>query len=181
MKKESIVQFVGFITRLDFEEFVTKWDYYARQFSTDPCTMILQQGVETNKYKYISQQECPEENFKFAFMKGRSSEHFAEHKVKVVQAGGYLRVQTVKCLHVEKDHAKIMAFIDHQQTDIGFYRQLSQYSCLNIYQAYYESCAYGHILEFFAPEANAASLLQQLKTRTGTEAALYRECLVPSI
>lgn len=179
MKKDSIVQFVGFITRLGFDEFVGKWEQYARQSSANSRDMILQQGIETNKYKYVSQQECPEGNFKFAFMKGRSSEHFAEHKVKVVQAGGYMPVQ-VNCLHAQNGDVKVMAFIDHHETDIEFYTRLPLYRHLNIYQAYYESCTYAYILEFFTPETNAVELLQQLKTRTGTEAALYRECLVPS-
>lgn len=180
MKKDTIVQFVGFITRLDFDEFVTKWEHYAKQFMADPEEMILQQGSGTSRYKYLSQQECPEDDFRFAFMKGRNSEHFAEHKVKVAQTGGYIPMQ-VQCKHAQKGDVKVIAFVSHNENDISFYSRLSLYRHLNIYQAYYESCAYAYILEYFTPEKDVAELLQQLKTKIGTEAALYKECLVPKV
>ncbi len=180
MKKNSITQFVGFITDLDFDEFVVKWEHYAKQFMANSGAMTLQQEAETkSRYKYVSQHECLEHDFRFAFMKGRSSEHFPEQKVKVVQAGGYTPVQIGCRYHDENVDAKVMAFISHHENDIDFYRQLSSYRYLNIYEAYYESCTYGHILEFFTPETDVPDLLQQLKTRPGTEVAIYRECLVP--
>jgi len=179
MKKDSIIQFVCFITHLDFEEFVVKWEHYAKQFMTNSGAMTLQQGAETkSRYKYVSQHEYRQEGFRFAFMKGRSSEHFPEQKVKVIQAGGYMPVQ-IECRHLEEGDVKVMAFISHNETDIDFYSQVSLYRHLNIYQAYYESCTYGYILEFFTPETDAHELVEQLKTRAGIDVALYRECLVP--
>ena len=85
----------------------------------------------------------------------------------------------IECRHPDERDVKVMAFISHNETDINFYSQVSLYRHLNIYQAYYESCTYGHILEFFTPETDAHELVEQLKTRAGIDVALYRECLVP--
>ena len=180
MKKESIIQFVGFITNLDFDEFVPKWEEYAQQFNKRTGVIILQQLVESKcRYKYVSRLESPEAEFRFAFMKGRSSEHFPEHKVKVAQAGGYTPVRIECNHHDENGDDKVMAFISHNEDDIGFYTRLSMVSHLNIYKDFYESCTYAYIMEFFTQETETAHLLQQLKTRTGVEAALYKECQVP--
>lgn len=181
MKKDTISQFVCFITNLEFDEFVSKWEPYAKRFINKYVETTLQQQFETKgRFKYISQHEWPQEDFQFAFMEGRKgSEHFPEHNVKVVQAGGYTLIQN-ECRHNEiNENVKIMAFISHRENDIGFYKQLSLYRHLNIYQAYYESCTYAYIMEFFAEETQVAELTQQLKTRAGIEIAIYRECLVP--
>ena len=64
-------------------------------------------------------------DFRFAFMKGRSSEHFPEHTAKVVQAGGYMPVQ-IQCEHDdEEDDVKVIALLVHNETDLGFYHRLN--------------------------------------------------------
>ena len=180
MKKDIIVQFVCFSTNLDIEEFSTQWEHYARRFMADPGILILQEAAESNgrtKYKYVSQHECRKEDFRFAFMKGRSSEHFPEHNAKVVLAGGYTPVQ-IQCLHDKKKHdVKVMTFISHDETDLSFYHQLT-YRHLNIYEAYYESCTYSYIMEFFVHETEAPGLVKHLRSRNGVEVALYKECPV---
>jgi hypothetical protein len=181
MKNDTIFQFVCFITNLDFEAFAPRWEHYAKRFMRKNVETTLQQQSETKgRFKYISQHEWPQEDFQFAFMEERKgSEHFPEHNVKVVQAGGYTPVQ-IECRHNETaGDVKIMAFISHRENDIDFYRQLSLYRYLNIYQAYYESCSYAYILEFFVEETNVADMMQQLKARAGIEIARYKECLVP--
>jgi hypothetical protein len=182
IKKDVIVQFVGFTTRLDFEEFSVRWEQYANRNRNKKMDIILQQQFDTNcRFKYVSQHEWPPEDFQFAFMKGRESLNFPEHNVKVVQTGGYSPVQTECRQHDDHDLVKLMVFISHNETDIDFYKELSCYHFLNIYQAYYESCSYGYVLEFFTEETNMAELLLQLKTRTGIETGIYRECLVPNL
>jgi hypothetical protein len=176
MKKDSIVHFVCFITDLDLEEFHVKWELYAKRFTTGKEARILQQNGETKgRYKYVSKHVCPNEDFRFTFMKGRTSEHFPEQKVKVVEAGGYSPVQ-IQCLNNgDAGDVRILAFINHNEPGTDYYRQLTMYHYLNIYEAYYESCAYGYILEFFISPTDASELLLQLKARAGIEYASYKE------
>jgi hypothetical protein len=181
MKKDSIIQFVGFITNLEFEEFVAKWEFYAKRFHTASSGIILQESVSKSRFKYLSQHVWAGKDFRFAFMKERNSEHFPEHNVKVLQAGGYTALQAERRRNEDNGDIKIMAFTNHNENDINFYKQLPGYNHLNIYQAYYESCSYGYILEFFMPETDSLVLVQQLKTRAGTEVAIYRECMVPHV
>ena len=180
MKKNTIVQFVCFVTNLDLDQFGVKWEHYSKAFMAGTDNMSLQRAQDTNnrhKYKYISQHECSTENFRFDFMKERTSEHFPEHTAKVVQAGGFMPVQ-VQCRHVEdKDDVKIIAFIDGPETDFSFYHRQT-YRHLNIYEAYYESCAYSYIMEFIIQESEAAALVKELKVRPGVEAVIYKECSV---
>jgi hypothetical protein len=185
MKKDSIFQFVCFITNLGQDEFLPKWEHYAKRFmnkKTEPALHQQQQvnGIK-NRYQYISQHEWPDQDFQFSFMDERRSEHFPEHNVKVVQTGGYVRNLSEKREPEEDGDVKLISFIGHNENDIDFYRRLSHYHLLNIYQAFYESCSYGYVLEYFVPEKNAEELMQQIKQRPGTETGIYRACLVPHI
>ena len=177
MKKDTLVQFVCFVTDLDFSEFIPKWEFYAAQFMNTHSQMTLQEKFESrSKFKYVSQHECPDRDFEFAFMKGRNSAHFPEHKAKVIQAGGYMPLQIESPQKKEKGVVKLMAFISHDETDISFYSQMPLYRHLNIYQAWYESCLYAYVMEFFVEETHATELLHQLRTREGAESGLYKEC-----
>lgn len=183
MKKDTLVQFVCFETSIELDEFVPKWEHFARESGNKkPESTLLQQAVTKTKFKYISQHKWPQDDFQFVFMKGRHSEHFPECRVKVVQAGGYTPLQ-IQCKHeTVPDAAKIMVLISNAQTDITSFTQLQTYRYLNIYQAYYESSMYAYILEYFVKEKHAADLLQQLKTHApNTEIVMYRECLVAAV
>lgn len=180
MKKDTVIQFVGFATKLDFEEFLPQWKEYVSQFMKLSGTRLVQRQMETkNSFKYISQHELPDTGFRFNFMKGRNSEHFPEQRVKVIQAGGYIPLQIEYSKQPAKGQVKLMVLISHNEYDIDFYRQTPLITHLNIYQAYYENCTYSHILEVFTTEANAPLLLEQLQSRTGTDAALYKDCELP--
>ncbi|MES1216181.1 MAG: hypothetical protein ABUT20_11745 [Bacteroidota bacterium] len=181
MKKDTIFQFVCFVTNLPFEEFVIKWETYAKRFMNKRVETTLQEQFQTKgRFKYISQHQWPHDDFQFEFMEGREgSEQFPEHNVKVVQAGGYTPMQIEYNHHEMNGAVKVMAFISHRENDIDFYKNLSLFRYLNIYEAYYESCTYAYIMEFFVEEIQVADLLQQLKSRTGIEVAIYKECLVP--
>ena len=183
MKKESIVQFVCFVTNLELDEFAPKWDHYSKRSKNSETEPVLYQkeALAKNKFRYISQQECPDFDFSYVDKNDRRSEHFPEQSVRIIQAGGYLP-QKQKGRHAQKDgDIKVMALISHDENDIDFYGRLPSYHNLNIYQAYYESCLYGYVLEFFVPETDADELLRQLKQRHGVEAGIYKECLVPHV
>src|SRR5688500_19608854 len=90
MKKNTIVQFVCFITDLGLDEFIPKWERYAnRLMNYNPETTLLQHAGTKSKFRYISKHEWLEGDFNFTFMNQKRSEHFPEHNVKVVQIGGY--------------------------------------------------------------------------------------------
>jgi hypothetical protein len=181
MKKDTIVQFVGFITTLEFDDFITRWDSFAKRFTKKNVkTTILELAGSKSRYKYLSQHQWPQEDFQPAFMEKKRSESFPEHTVKSVQFGGYnLFAQTSNGKAAGKGLVKVMAFISQNENDIDFYRNLDGFSSLTIYQAYYESCTYGYVIEYLAEEKNAAALVEQLKTRHGNEVAAYKDCPVP--
>lgn len=182
MKKDSPLYFVGFITDIGFDEFIQKWDYYAKQESTTNFAVVLQQETESKtRFKYVSHHKLKNDNITFTFMKGRNSEHFADQKVRVVNIGGYTPMLALYNHPTKNNDTRLLAFLSHNETDIDFYRQLLPIECVNIYQAYYESCTYGYVVELFLPEIAAEGLLQQLKTRPGIEVSLYKECMVPHV
>lgn len=183
MKKTTIVQFVCFVTDLGLDEFIPKWDRYAnRLMNHNPETTLQQHKATKSKFRYISQHEWQEGDFNFTFMNQKQSEHFPEHNVKVVQIGGYTLLKAENRKRTDKRNLiKLMAFINHDENDLDFYLQLSLFNQLNIYQPYYESCAYGYVMEFFVPEADADELVQQLKQRKGVETGIYKECMMAQL
>lgn len=181
MKKDTIIQFVCFITELDFDPFVTKWETYAKKLMTDHTKMALQEAVGKGRFRYISQHECADRDFKFTFMNARRSDDLPEHHIKIIQAGGYSPLQTERKRGQDKGDLKLIAFISHEENDLDFYRNLPGYSALNIYEAYYENCAYGFIMEYFVPEGESFELLAQLKQRPGVISSQYKESLVPQL
>jgi hypothetical protein len=183
MTKDTIVQFVGFITSINADDFSPEWDRYAKNFKHKKKVPILQEIAEgkKNKFRYVSQHEWESEEFHFMFMNEKKSEHFREMAVKVVQTGGYILLQPTKKYTEQNSNQKLIAFISHDENDIDFYRQLPFHKHLNIYQAFYESCLYGYTMEFFTPEKDAEELLELLKQRNGVEAGVYREALVPHL
>ncbi len=184
MKKDTVVQFVGFVTNLNLDDFAPKWEYYAKKLLTkkQEQTGLQQQVTDTkNKFRYISQHEWSDTSSNFSFMNEKRAEHFPEHNVKVVQAGGYISLQVQNKSAEANGCNKLIAFISHNETDIDFYRGLPLPRYLNIYQAFYESCHYGFVIEFFVPETDTDELLQLLKQRSGVETGIYRNCLVPHL
>lgn len=181
MEKNTIMQFVCFETRLETDTFISLWEPYAKQLLRDSGDIVLQEALaekNRNRFKYMSQHECNRSDFQFAFMKGRV--HFRDNKAKIIQAGGYIPVQ-VQCQHNDvKGDVKVIAFLAANDTDMEFYHRQT-YRHLNIYEAYFENCAYSYILEFFIQEPEAPALVDQLRSRRGVEVALFKElALVPS-
>jgi hypothetical protein len=180
MKKNTLVQFVCFVTNLEPDEFVPKWERYAKKLiDYNPETTLLQQVETKSKYRYISQHDWQDRDVHFSFMNDRRSEHFPEHNAKVVQIGGYTLLQTERRKHIDNnDLTKLIAFISHEEYDVDYFRTLPLYSRLTIYQPYYESCSYGYVMEFFVPEIDADDLARQIKERKGTEVGTYKECMM---
>jgi len=178
MKKDTIIQFVCFITNVQLDEFAPLFERYAKRLTNKKAASALQQQLAETKarFRYVSQHEWTDADFHFTFMNERRSEHFPEHNVKVVQAGGYLPLEIKRKGGEEEGEVRLIAFIGHNENDIDFYRDLSS-NDINIHQAFYESCMYGYVIEFFVEENNADQLLRQLKQRPGVETGIYKECI----
>jgi hypothetical protein len=174
---EKIVQFVCFITDLGTPEFKVEWENYKGEMENVQIATALHEKLPStcSKYRYISIHPCLDDTVPFLFKKQGRSRHLHHHEVKVIQAGGYIPVQISKKGKAGKGEVKLIVCLSHDDNDIEFYKSLSLYRHLNIYQAYYESCAYGFILEFFVQEADAALLEQKAKRKPYTERGLYKE------
>ena len=177
MKKDTIVQFVCFQTDIELETFVLSWEQYANSLGKDMDVSLLQQSGKC-RFKYVSRHTSLRDDFHFVFVKGRKPEHFNDCSVRVIQAGGYIPVQ-IECNHEAKaKETKILVFL-HSHADLSVYKELKPYNHLNIYEAYYESSSYSYIMEYFIADAQATTLLQQLKDLgTGNEIGMYKECLL---
>ena len=178
MDQNTVVQFVCFVTSLETESFISLWKPYVKQSSNNPDDFILQQAGETKpatRFKFVSQHQCKSSDFSYAFMKGRSQMHFPEQKARIVQIGGYIPLQLQRTYKEVNGDVKVIAFLDHRETKLDFYYDQTCHH-LNIYEAYFENCAYSHIIEFFVQEQDAPALVEQLKTQIGIEVALYKEC-----
>lgn len=178
--KDTIVQFVCFTTNLGTDEFITEWERYAKKLQHKKQELnLLELAVEAkNKFRYISQHIWSDRDFHFSFMNKKRSGFFTERHVRVVEVGGYVPMLPEKRYTEKNDDIKLLAFVSHSETDIDSYRRLPFFHRLDIHQAYYESCAYGHILEFSVPDTDADELYLQLQQRLGVEAGIYKECAV---
>jgi len=179
MKEGTLFQFVGFETSVNLDNFTEQWENFARKFfRQDIHTIILQQQVKTrNRFKYVSMNEWPQDYFCFSFMEGRGSDYFPDHRVKVVQAGGYAPVQ-VELTTPSAQDVKVMVFLHEEENSKPTYHKWP-YNHLNVYQAYYQSCLYSSILEFYTGEEQAPELYTLLKKRFHlSDIGIYRECLV---
>jgi hypothetical protein len=101
--------------------------------------------------------------------------------VQVIHIGGYLPLETLnKNLHKENEN-RLLVLAGHNENDPAFFQELPFSFRMNTYQAYYESCSYGYIFEYFAPEKDMEGITESIKQHSGTERILYNECLVPHI
>jgi hypothetical protein len=179
MRQDTLFQFVGFETAISLEDFTSQWENFAKKFfKKDIHAITLQQQVKSkSRFKYMSINEWPQDNFRFSFMEGRGSDYFPDHRVKVVQAGGYMPIH-LECENQAHAETKIMVLLNVEEISKTAFKNLP-YQYLNIYQAYYQSCLYSYILEFFASDADAVELLDGLKKHfSHCDAGMYRECLV---
>jgi len=181
MADNRIVHFVGFITNLQLDEFSPLWESYMQRLTSGPETVTLEKAASKQKslFRYLSQHECSMDDFRFTFLKGGGRSNFPERKARVVQIGGYVPVQRHARRNKIKDEVKVVAFVSGGNPELNYYRRLN-ISQLNAYEAYFENCTYNHVLEFFMHEPDMPLLLAQLKTSSGIEWAIYKECYVVS-
>lgn len=178
MKKDSLVQFIGFITNLEQDDFTANWELFAGRFIRSDVKTTLQRNASPKaRYKYISWHEGIQEDMP-AFAKKKRSESFPEHMVKLVEFGSYVADQP----HQHKAQnglSRVFAFVGEESNDADFYTQTGLQQFVNVYQAYYQSCTYASVYEYWVSAENRDALVQHLKTRHGNEVAAYVDCPVP--
>jgi len=181
-KKDTIVQFVCYETNMNTEEFTVQWERFTKRFLSKGIEVTLQeQLLGKNKFKFVSRNVWPEDSFQFVFMEGRLSHNFPEGHVKVIEAGGYTPLQ-VECNHAKNDTVKVLVFTKNPQTDLEAYKKMTGYTHLNIYEAYYESCRYVYIFEFFVKETGVKDFTQQLDLQSNlVEMGVYKECAMQAV
>jgi hypothetical protein len=179
MQEDMLFQFVGFETTVGLDDFSSQWENFAKKFfKQDIHAITLQQQLKSKtRFKYMSMNEWPQDKFCFSFMEGRGSDYFPDHRVKVVQAGGYapVRFECSNCTHGE---VKLLLLLREEAFSEQSFVKMPHHH-LNIYEAYYQSCLYSHIVELFTDQDDAVELYDQLKKRyTHGDVGMYRECLV---
>jgi len=176
MKKDTIVQFVCFETTVAVSEFIPQWEEYNKLINTKQDFVLQLESDGKSNYRYLSQHCCYDSDYQFVFKKGRRSAHFPEVEMRVKEAGGYTALQMEYSGTTQKNGSKIFVFLT-ASTDLDVYKNLSSYQYLNIYQAYYESCAFINILEFFVENIHVNQLVEQLKMHNrANEMGVYKEC-----
>jgi hypothetical protein len=179
MENETIVQFVGFSTKLSTEDFVNIWEVYARQLAginNQITLMKLVPGLYNHqiKFKYISKHKYRNAEFNFVFMKASGNMQFPEHNARIVQVGGYIPVSLGSEIQKVAAEIKVVAFLAKGGTNWDHLRMLP-YASLDIYQAYFENCAYEFVLEFFLQEPDLISLIKQLQSVPEIEIGLMEQ------
>lgn len=174
--KDTIVQFVCYETSMNTENFVVQWEHFTKRFLNKGIQVTLQQQFSgKNKYKYVSRNVWPQDSFQFVFMEGRLSHNFPEGHVKVVEAGGYTPLQ-VECTVAKSHMVTVVVFAKDNRADIGALKKMEGYSHLNIYEAYYESCKYVYIMEFFVKESACEDFMKNpALINHSIEAGIYKE------
>lgn len=177
MDKDSIIHFVGFITRLHADDFVGQWKRYAKEFSqdeSDHLSMLQEQTSGKGKYKYISQHEFQEEDFRFTFMKDRDTHNFPDQGAKVVMLGGYAPVLISQENQYKKAEVKVLMFFTGNLISSQFYYNMLQNMRPNIYEAFYENCVYSNIIEFTTSADDALKLKDWLVQKCeGADISIY--------
>ena len=182
MEKETIVQFVFFETAGDNNEFIAQWDQYSKGMPKKHEIRLQQEVTSKKKAKYLSQHSCFDDEFKFIFKKERRSAHFPEVEMRVRQLGGYTTLQTQFKKESHENETKVFVFITTQSISVEESKQLSHYHYLNIYKAYFESCNYEYILEFFVENEHIEAFMEQLRSRSRhIESGLYKECVLEKV
>jgi hypothetical protein len=182
MTKDNIVHFVCYITNLEEEKFIPEWEEYAKKemFKKQEPLLLQQEAGSKSRYRFLSQHQWPSSDLHFSFKDEKRSSYFHDQQVQIVHIGGYKPIQYKKNKSLTAE-TRLVVFAGHNEYDLDFYRQLPLQNQLNIYQAYYESCTYGHILEFFTTDKHVSELALSMKQRPGIETTLYKECFIPHV
>ncbi|MEO5564156.1 MAG: hypothetical protein ABIR18_11995 [Chitinophagaceae bacterium] len=182
MRKDMLVQFVCFETKIDTGEFLQQWERLMNGITgKNKLPEVINKAITKTRFNYISKHQWPQDDFQFVFKKNRrGTERFAESRVRVVQAGGYVPVQIEHEQNEDDDICNIIIFNSSHETDFNVFKKLESKQKVNIYQAFYENCMYGSIIEYFISKEEAPALHEELKTKfPDLEIVTYEDCPLP--
>ena len=171
------VQFVGFTSRIEPEEFISLWVPFAMKLNANPDSMSLHQHLPdtgSQKFNFISKHSSGPGEFNFAFMKGRDKLSFPDNKARVIQMGGYMPVKQSPKKKPATGEVGVLVFIPHDERDLDSYKELDG-TIVNHYEAYFENCAYGIILEYYVSKKNVDGFIASVRANKGVEAGQFRE------
>lgn len=180
MGEDKIVQFVCFETTLDTGQFVTQWEQYNRSAGSD-TDVTLQQSANASGFKYIAQHRCGADQLQFTFSRAKKTSRLPEVEIKARQAGGYLVIQLDRATNTQADESKIFVFLGHGHAGLDTLRELPNHNKLNIYEAYYENCQYGYILEYFVKNSQLSLFTEQLTTQGVADFGIFKECALQPV
>lgn len=177
MTEAPLVQFAGFISKLDTPAFLEQWKDYAATFEKQSAGITLWRQQQTRgRYAYISLLHWQGEDFQFSFMGKRKSDYFPDRTVRVVQGGGYMEAGGNGTAPAKAGSLMVMVLIQGvffeaaeliPESFNGWYRE---------YRAFYESCLYGQFFCFGASEDSLPALLEAFKKHDGVEVCVYALC-----
>ena len=175
MRTDKIVHFVYFETILNSEQFITKWEHFLRSANSD-ADVTVQESKKNNLFTYIAEHRCNADEFQFIFTKAAKLTRAKETEIKTVQLGGYSIIQEEKTGRANTNESKVFVFLGFAD-DISFYKQMQASGKLNIYEAYFENCAYAYILEYFVKNKLVDDFQKTLHQNSTAAVSIYKECL----
>jgi len=179
MKKDTIVQFVCFETNATNEAFIIQWEQYTSMAGKNHEVRLQRAASTKNTSNYVSQHWCDVNDSQFVFKKGKRSAHSTEVEMRIKEAGGYIPLQLDYTGETHGKDSKVFVFVSAADSNLEVYKTFTSFKYLNIYEAYYESCTYSYILEFFVANTDAEQLMDQIKIyNRASETGIYKECLV---
>jgi hypothetical protein len=177
MKKETIVQFVFFETHASPDDFLNQWEPYSKLIPHRGPVILQQSNDQKNGLRFLSQHVCYADDFQFIFKKNRRPAHSPEVQIKIRELGGYTVIHTENTSHTHTRGKKVMMFSTDPKADVAMYCLLTPAGHVTVYQAYFESCVYTYILEFFVANEQADELAGKLRQDNRlSETVIFQDC-----
>lgn len=175
MKGNTIVHFVCFETILESEPFMKRWKEFTHSSGSNR-DVILQQSKKNKQCLYIAQHGFKTtDDTQFEFYGERASSRIIQERIKTTVIGGYSLLQSESSGEAARGESKIFMFLPNGRANLTLYKEVPFQRKLNIYEAYYQSCNYAYILEYFIPSSNAAALKEYLRNNDNSEMDIYNE------
>lgn len=161
MNDNNQVHFVFFESGLDKDLFLKRWEEYDRSDKNNKG-VTLQEAQNGELNHYISQHRVGRNDGEFVFRKSANKTRVFREPIKSQLGGGYEMTQIERTTHASAGERKVFVFLKDNTTDLTPYHRLAVEFEMNIYEAYFESCRYARVLEYFVKQKQVATLLDSL-------------------